>query len=47
MTTSHSLLRALSHKASIVPAGLRENEAFRDAILQLLHSVNCQYNRDL
>jgi len=46
MRTSHSLLRALSHKANIVPARLRANGSFCDAILELLHSVSCQYNRD-
>ena len=47
MITSHSLLRVLSHKANIVPAKLRGNGSSRDAILEQLHSVSCQYNRDL
>ena len=47
MTTSHSLLHVISDKANIVPARLRANEIFRDAFLELLHSVSCQYNRDL
>jgi len=47
MTTSHSLLSVLSHKANIVPARLRADETFRDALLERLHSVSCQYNRDL
>ena len=32
MTTSHSLLRVLSHKANVVPARSRANEIFRDAL---------------
>jgi len=47
MRTSHSLLRVLSHKANIRPTRLWANWSFRDAILGLLHSVSCQYNRDL
>jgi len=47
--TSNSLLRVLSHKANVVPlpARLIANGSFHDAILELLHSVSCQYNCDL
>jgi len=47
MTTSHSLLPDLNHKANITPARWRAHGSFHDAILKLLHSVNGQYNRDL
>jgi len=41
------VLRVQSHKANIVQTILRANGGFREAILEPLHSVSCQYDRDM